>query len=85
MCKLMTADKATSLQFFELDEFVKIRNGYRTALGIHCMWRGTIEKEPEGTLRTVCERDKYCNAVLHMDVIKKGSQFIGTRPSLMIY
>ena len=85
MCELMSIHKAANLHFLELDEFAKIANGYRVALGIHCMFRGTSVKEPEGTSQTACERDKYCNAVLYMDIIKSGNSFIGNKFSIADY
>ena len=85
MCQLMATHKWSNLQFLELDDFVKISNGYHTALGTHCMWRGVEETEPDETPHSVCKREKYCNVVLNMDVTKKGNIFTGSKFTLFTY
>ena len=85
MCELMAKRKASGLQFLELDEFIKTPNGYRTALGTHCMYKGIELDEPRETPHTVCERDKYCNAVLDMDIIKRGNNLTGSKFTIMTY
>ncbi len=85
MCELMATHQTSGLQFLELDEFIKIPNGYRTALGIHCMWKGTEQTLPDGILHSVCQREKYCNAVLSMDVTKRGNKLTGSKFGLVTY
>ncbi len=85
MCGVMPADPPNSLQFLELDEFIKTTNGYRTEIGSHCMYKGIEQTEPDGISQSVCEREKYCNAVLHMDIIKRGDNLTGSRFILMTY
>lgn len=85
MCKLMAIRKTSHLQFLELDEFIKTSDGYRTALGTHCMWKGIIVTEPSQSQVDVCKPNKYCNAVLHMNLTKRGNNLSGSKFSLITY
>ncbi|MFI5163392.1 MAG: hypothetical protein ACHQHN_19085 [Sphingobacteriales bacterium] len=85
MCKLMVTHQTNHLQFLELDEFIKSPNGYRTALGTHCMWRGSVSGEPDQRTATLCEREKYCNSVLYMNISKIGNTLTGSRFQIMTY
>ena len=85
MCAYMAKHQLSNLQFIELGEFVKISNGYQTALGTHCMWRGTSRTEPEGILSVSCEREKYCNAVFSMVITKKANSFTGGKYNIIAY
>ena len=85
MCRFMAVRKISHLQFLSLEEFIKTSNGYRTALGTHCVWRGAFTVEPDQRTDTLCEREKYCNAVFYMDVRKTGSTLTGSRFRIMTY
>lgn len=85
ICHLMTISNKTDLQFLELDEFVKTSTGYRVALGTHCMWRGAIQNYRHTTSKWICERQKYCNAILNMDLVKHGDNITGGKAIVAIY